>query len=139
MKYLMTFTTQPSLRVTFEYSVEEGLLSIQFEGIFTDMQKVWILTQSPPTLGNTRLEQYFESNKIRITPFEEDLSFQFFWQKYNFKHGNKPRAERLWNALTDAEKAQAFTKLKKYLYELASSSIEQAHASTWLNQRRWEN
>ncbi len=137
MKYLMTFTSDKSLKVVFDYS--DGLVSIVFEGCFLDLQKKYILSLTPPALGDTHLEDYFNSPKIRIMPMQQDLSFANFWNTYSHKHGSKPRAEKIWNALNDADKALALVKIKKYLFDLANSNIEQAHASTWLGQRRWEN
>ncbi|MDZ7877065.1 MAG: hypothetical protein U5L45_05315 [Saprospiraceae bacterium] len=138
MKYLITFTNNNALKVVLDYG-EYGLNNIQFEGHFTDVQKHWILSNTPPSLGDTPIEDYLTSSKIKITLVAQDLTFANFWNKYNHKHGSKPRAEKLWKAMSDADKMLALQKLKKYLFDLANSSVEQCHASTWLQQRRFEN
>jgi hypothetical protein len=139
MKYLMTFTSDLTMKVTLEYA-EHGLSNVHFEGCFTDFQKCWLMANIPVGLDMPIIDFFKGSeDKIKITTVEEDLSFQHFWNKYSHKHGSKPRAEKIWSALSDADKVLAFVKVKKYLFDLANSNVEQCHASTWLGQRRFEN
>ncbi|MBN1250671.1 MAG: hypothetical protein JXA16_00950 [Bacteroidales bacterium] len=69
-----------------------------------------------------------------------DLSFDNFWVEYNFKVGNKQMAEKLWYKLSEAERINILEHLPKYRYYLKThQGLMQAYASTFLNQRRWEN
>lgn len=135
----MTFVNCPDLKVVFDYGDADRLKSIHFEGEFSSVQSQWVLSNTPMSVEGLAMEGYFGSSKIKVRKVEDDLSFNNFWNKYNHKHGNKKRAAALWEALTDAEKALALSKITHYLQSLAYSNIEQAHASTWLYQRRFEN
>lgn len=70
-------------------------------------------------------------------------SFDVFWNLYKYKRGKKP-ALRAWNKLKDSDKAAAIEAVPKYLayldYKRATGrEQEQMHASTYLNQSRWED
>ncbi len=69
-----------------------------------------------------------------------DLTFEYFWKEYNNKVGNRAQAEKLWRKLNDSDKIAVFDHLPKYRYYLNThQGIMQAYATTFLNQRRWEN
>jgi len=54
--------------------------------------------------------------------------------------GNKTRAEKLYNVLSDPERARVMVSIRKYKAYLASHfTQEMCYAETFLNQRRWEN
>lgn len=70
-------------------------------------------------------------------------SFDVFWNLYKYKRG-KALALKAWNKLKDSDKAAAIEAVPNYLayldYKRATGrEQEQMHASTYLNQRRWED
>lgn len=70
-------------------------------------------------------------------------SFDVFWNLYKYKRGKAP-ALKAWNKLKDSDKAAAIEAVPNYLayldYKRATGrEQEQMHASTYLNQRRWED
>jgi hypothetical protein len=76
--------------------------------------------------------------KLSIVLQPQDLSFQAFWNQYANKVGNKARAEKLWNKLTDAERSQCFDALPAYDYYLRQRpTMERCYAETFLAQQRW--
>lgn len=76
---------------------------------------------------------------IRVDEVPADLSFDAFWNKYNYKLGKKERAKKLWECLTDADRARAINAIKAYDTWLSQRSIEKVYPETYLSQRRWEN
>lgn len=99
----------------------------------------WFFNNVPIRLVDF-LERWATLPALEVKEIPQDLSFSAFWNAYNYKHGNKPRAEKLWNALSEAERNQALQEVSRYQLWLAKHpAIEQAHATTWLNQRRFEN
>lgn len=70
-------------------------------------------------------------------------SFDVFWNLYKYKRGKAP-ALKAWNKLKDSDKAAAIEAVPNYLayldYKRATGrEQEQMHASTYLNQKRWED
>jgi hypothetical protein len=79
-------------------------------------------------------------NKIPLVEILPDLSFQAFWDSYNYKDGgSKKRANGLWEKISAKDRALAIGYLPKYDKFLAKKNIEKAYASTYLNNRYWEN
>jgi hypothetical protein len=83
--------------------------------------------------------QTFRHDRIKVTRVAEDVSFDAFWNLFSYKVGKKERAERLWNALREDEKAAAMAAIPKYKGFLANYGTAQAYPETWIGQRRWEN
>ncbi len=77
--------------------------------------------------------------KIKITRMAKDLSFEAFWDRFAYKVGKKARAEKLWEALKEDERASALHAVDRYKQFIAHTNTAQAYAETWLAQRRWEN
>lgn len=102
----------------------------------------WRLLWKHPPLSMSALMEMQEQNgeMFLIEEIPADLSFGVFWDAYGHKVGNKGRAERLWNALSDGERVAALRGVATYQSFLVTrSTMEKAFAETWLNQRRWEN
>lgn len=98
----------------------------------------WFLSRLP--LHEAAMNPKVYDNLLKIEPVSQDLGFDTFWKSYAYKVGNKKRAQRLWEAMTDPERAKAIAAIRKYKLYLASKpNMEQAYPETWLSQRRWEN
>lgn len=103
-----------------------------------ESQVIWLLKwlENRVKLGELLAS---ENEKIRITPIEEDLSFERFWNMYNYKVGNIKQTRKLWDALSKEERAKALVGVRKYNRWIAEkNNMEKPYGSTFLNQRRWE-
>jgi hypothetical protein len=80
------------------------------------------------------------TNKVKESKIKKEdyIEFSVFWNLYNHKVGNKPGAEKKWHKLTSEEQIKIMEVLPTYLSTIKDKQY-QAHAETWLNQRRWEN
>jgi hypothetical protein len=88
----------------------------------------------------SELNHYKASKIFRVDEVKQDLSFKAFWDSYSHKVGNKPRAEKLWNALKDLEKAKALSYIAKYNdFLLNNQGIQKLYPETYLNQKRFDN
>jgi len=77
---------------------------------------------------------------IMVTEIAPDLSFTAFWTTYDYKIGNKSRAEATWNKLKTEERNACMLKVKQYKNWLkVNPTIAHLYAETFLSQRRWEN
>ena len=133
-KYVLTspdFTGE----LIFGYN-SEGVL-VYFENKAELQDAHWLYLSKNMPFVDTELPSIVKKGKLtEIT----DLSFERFWTDYKLKIGNKARAEKLWNGLQESERIAVFESLAKYNYYLKThQGIAKAHATTFLNQRRWEN
>lgn len=67
-----------------------------------------------------------------------DLSFEKFWQLYNHKV-KKQASQKAWQRLGKKDKMEAIKAIKSYNGYLYRKGVAKAHASTYLNQRYFED
>jgi hypothetical protein len=123
---------------TFTYN-EEGWLVDFKAGDVTGQGLAWILFNMP--VEETKLVALCKTYPgFTLAEIPVDLTFDTFWEAYDYKLGGKKRAEKLWNALPDADKARALTMIGRYNRWLATKNgIQKCNPETYLNQRRFEN
>ena len=99
----------------------------------------FLLSQFPRT-EDEMLKLCRASKTITVVKTSVQVVFKDFWSAYAYKVGNKDRAEKLWNALTETEHHLIMAHIKAYDAYLASRPrMEKLYAETYLNQRRWES
>lgn len=77
-------------------------------------------------------KQFQKPENIEITSFDE------FWEIYDHKKSKKG-SMIAWKKLTNEEKKLALEAVPQYLAYIRKDNVTQCHASTWLNQKRWED
>lgn len=87
------------------------------------------------------LVQFFNGRKDYILKqVPADITFETFWNRYNYKVGNKGRAEKLYNLLPDADKIKCLESIKGYDgYLLNKQNIEKLYPETFLSQQRYNS
>lgn len=109
----------------------ENLTNIDTESeLFSRLSKIPLSDEHLPAL---------KAKGIRIDVVPPNLSFDHFWNSYGYKYGDKKRAEKLWSALTDADRIKALASIKAYNLWLSKTTIAKLYPETYLSQRRWEN
>lgn len=66
-----------------------------------------------------------------------DLRFEVFWNIYGYKKGKIASTQKLWNALTDAEKIEVLLFIPKFKQQKIADKTAMPYASTFLNQKYW--
>lgn len=108
----------------FDCSVEEELWN-------------WIFDNFPAMEHHLKLKSF---SNFYISEKPDKIDFKAFWDVYGYKVGNKSRAEKLFNLLSDIEKTQVISSVPRYnSYLLKHPAQEKCYAETYLNQRRWES
>ncbi len=87
-----------------------------------------LLEQNKALLGKLNKKP----KKTETTPFDE------FWTAYDHKK-SKSVSVKAWKKLNDQEKKLALEAVPQYLAYIRKDNVTQCHASTWLNQKRWED
>ncbi len=77
--------------------------------------------------------------KFRVAKVEPNLEFDTFWNLYDNKASNKPRAQKLWRNMSKDQKIACLIGIRHYNYWLSLGNIEKKYADTFLYQRAWEN
>ena len=96
------------------------------------------MEQSIRTNTTVQTNQPIPDNKTQIE--NNNNGFSSFWEKYG-KVGNRQQAERAWNRLSGKDKKAASELLEQFrngLPEFQERGLN-IHASTYLNQKRWED
>lgn len=81
-----------------------------------------------------------QNGTATIEEHKDGLKFEAFWERYNYKVGNKKRAEKIWNGLNKADKNKAVFYLGIYDRELKAKPYQaKMYADSYLTQQRWNN
>lgn len=136
MKY--TVTVKKTATAIVEY--EDGLLHrLELPMGVTAEQLGWFKSSIPARECDLR-SWASASSVIQIDEVPQDLTFNAFWEAYNYKVGKKDRAIKYWNALTETDKAKVFRAIPKYNYWLAQRpNMDRLYPEGFLHQRRFEN
>jgi len=138
MKYLVDINNG-KLKVLLEYNKTGLLVAFRLDCHIADEGLKW-LHKSMPFAEANLMSWKTSIRNIVISEAIEDTSFNGFWERYKYKVGNKKRAEKLWNLLTEKERLSALASIAKYDRFLATRQrMEKAYPETYLAQRRWEN
>jgi hypothetical protein len=114
------------------------LVEILFPEWMEIHQIAWMMKYIPicePDLSS--LDEY--KHKFKVMKLEEDISFENFWNEYDYKIGKKQRAEKLFKELSNADKSKCIQKIKAYKFFLLQKNIDKLYPETWISQRRFEN
>lgn len=112
---------------------------IKYEVLEADDAAIIYLSRNIPATEE-ELKQMASRWKCELIEMPMDLSFDNFWNTYNYKIGNKARAEKLWSKMSDADKTKALMAIPKYeRYLKTKNNMEKAYPETYLSQKRYEN
>jgi len=135
-KYLITVKGKCKILAGYHKDILH-YVSVDIETSMDQVQADWLWDFVPRNV--TTLSKWSKNKDVKYKKVAEDLSFQKFWNEYAWKRGNKGRAERLWNALSEVDKAAAMASLSGYKFWLSSTGTTQIFAEGYLSQRRFEN
>jgi hypothetical protein len=78
-----------------------------------------------------------KERKERKEGKEYNISFDFFWNTYDYKVG-RPKAEKAWAGLTDEQREKVMEHLKVYIPSTPDKKFRK-HPTTYLNNKSWED
>lgn len=127
----------PKIEGEIIYEFEDEYLygfKINASGLETNQIRA-ILTRLP--LTRDMLSKVTTNASAKIVEVKEDITFDEFWDAYDHKVGNKSRAMKLFNGLSEGEKQAALTFIPKYNRFVNEKRINKLYAETYLNQKRF--
>lgn len=139
--YLLRLKTPNSGTIHFllKYNEHDDLMEVQIRDIdskLIEKQRNWIWNFVPKTTTELAAKT---AKEIKITKIESELSFDAFWDLYNYKLGNKKRAKAHWDKLTETKKALVMQKVKEYNFYMLHKSHDKVFAERFLSEKRYEN
>lgn len=139
-KYMVLFKGK-NLICTIIYDFGGFLKSVDFTEGFDSRQIHYVLTMmAQPRIHEFEEHVQFKTKKWQVLEVKDDMSFEAFWDAYGYKKGNKSRAEKLWNAMSEQDRSLCFAVIPKYKYYIANNShIQRLYPETFLSQKRYEN
>jgi hypothetical protein len=139
LKYAVVAPKHPGNLVTFEFALDDKLIGITFNPDATDAFKLKAAANLP-LLRRVLFDKGgpYEGCEVKQLTIV-DLTFNAFWNQYNYKMGNKARVCKKWDELPEEDRIQALAFIRRYKNWCDRKKIEYCFPETYLNQRRWEN
>lgn len=135
-KYLVTHKKSA---ITFLFVFDKNDVIVEYKSDFVSNDKTAEFLRAYFPFESKNLDYFKKSKHFNIELLEQNLSFKSFWDAYNYKVGNKRRTEKIWNALTDVDKAKAINYIKRYDNWLLQGNIQKLYPETYLYQKRYDN
>lgn len=121
----------------FEYNEDGFLINSELNIVNLTTDAIEFLTRNYP-IRIRLLLKYKEIKNVVVTEVMPDLSFDAFWNKYNYKIGKKARAEKLWNALDSLNKSAAMRQIAKYeSWLIQHPNTDKQYPETFLSNQSW--
>lgn len=138
-KYLIKFNSSGATAL-FEYDEKGNLIKYELDpGNFNEAQFEYFIDKFPKRLAFIEKWIEWKLKNVVITKVDEDLSFDAFYIKYNQKLGKKQTAIKIWDQMSDVERAKAIKFIQLYDQELIKTGYGKKNAETYLNQKTWNN
>lgn len=139
-KHLVIKSRSNRARMVFRYNKNGCLVGYDLLGEYTAAQESFIHKNIDAVFLLIDLRAYCIKHKLNLVTIVGDLSFDSFWNTYNHKVGNKPRAKTLWDKLPVGERTLAIEYITRYNSFLTTQNgISKAYPETYLAQQRWHN
>lgn len=141
LRYQVRIGNNPAV-IFYEFHPKtKAIRAIRIESDAIELHQVKWLMQNAPKNEQDLINNFASKfgKKIYIVFAPQNISFDDFWNKFNNKVGNKPRAKKLWGLLSDVDQMAAFTYIETYNAHLRSNpSLTKLYPETYLSQERWK-
>ena len=137
-KYILT-SDKWTGQIELIYGINGYLTGLNIEASFvSDEQHQRLLFAIP--LVNRGEEWDKLAKSPRLIEVKEEITFQMFWEKYDYKEG-KMVAERRWNNLSKANQQKAYHYIAIYNQRRMAKTPppSKKYPETYLNQQIWNN
>lgn len=123
---------------SFTFNADGLLIEFKADTAMENSPLTWLLDRLP--IKFEQLQKMATGIQAQLVEAQLDLSFEKFWSEYDYKVGNKSKAKKLWEELSDADKSIALHSIGKYKrYLKVKTGIEQIYPERYISHRRFEN
>lgn len=81
--------------------------------------------------------EHAKARNIKITKADRVITFEIFWDKYDYKASGKKEAQTAWNKLSQRDQQGAYDWITPYFSQIKLENKPKLHASSYLNKQRW--
>jgi hypothetical protein len=74
---------------------------------------------------------------IKLIEIKRDITFEMFWDKYNYKTSGKEEAKKAWTKLSKSNQTAAYDYISVYESILKQNPVAKQYGSSYLNAKRW--
>jgi len=143
---LVTYTLTSSKfagEVVFKFDQTGLMVGYDVTGAKLDEQQTkWLLKDRPRTLNE--LKTLLSTSRFaRLTQrkdYKEQVSFDEFWSAYDYKAlSSKIKTKKVWDKMKQIDRDRAYNFIGKYDRMISKEGIGKKYATTYLNDRLWEN
>jgi hypothetical protein len=78
-----------------------------------------------------------KEHKVKVTIVKREVTFDMFWDRYNYKTSGKKEAQDVWKKLSKQDQIGAFDYIPIYEGILKITPVNKLYGSTYLNKKRW--
>ena len=144
-RYIITRNDYPGQEVEVCYNETLVLQKIDFSNMpsFTPKHVHWLKANIPTVLSDPMVQfmQLMDASdgKLHITETAFDVSFNTFWEAYNYKR-HKKDAQKLYERLSYADKVRCIDSIKPYhIYRTKKGEwLQQMLPDTYISKREFE-
>jgi len=126
-------------QILFKYNLNDYLISFEVQADLDESQLIYFYKFLPWTRSKLFAMQSLPGNEITITEIPDDLSFEAFWNRYNYKVGKKNKVKHIWDNLPEATRVKVLQSVTYYNAWLSKTGYNKCYPETYLNQERYEN
>lgn len=135
MRYIIT-SQKFSGEIEIRFNTEGVLNGFDVRAILPPSMLTFFVKNLPYTEDNISI---YKSETATIKMIPDDLTFENFWKRYNYKVGHKKKAEAIWNKMSDAEKMKSLSWIPAYDQQVAFLRVAKLYPETYLSQKRYLN
>lgn len=117
------------------------LVLLDMKETVSKLQVLWVHKSVPHHYAEFEaFKKFLEKRGIKVSEIMPDLSFDNFYNTYNYKKGKKSSVQRTWESMEDTEQAKALAYIKKYNFYLAQHpNVQKKYPQSYLNAQEWNN
>lgn len=139
-KYKVTIPSIPDSAILISYEGSTGQMKqIEIDCTLNDEQYNWLIARLPVRMTDINTLVEMSKGKMTVAQIPNDLSFEFFWNAYRHKVGDKAKTEKLWQAMGEAERISVLDSLKRYETYLQKTKVAKVYPERYLSQKRYQN
>ncbi len=139
MQYILTGKTT-AIKIAFNYDLNGLLKALEIENAESEKQLYALFWNAkfPFPFVEKIIPEVAALGYFNIEKVEDDLSFERFWEVYDYKVSRK-KAEKLYGRLSKANRIKIFLNLPLYEAHLLRKNLGKAYPDTYLRNEKWND
>lgn len=78
-----------------------------------------------------------KEKNVKYVEVAREVTFEMFWQRYDYKDCGRKKCEEAWNKLTQEERVKAYDYVNTFKNKVKTAGTGIPYPTSYLNQKRW--